>query len=239
MVIDANLYEMARHTATIALLRGLVSSAFARKPFSFGNKTRPPRNPCADFPRLACGGRESPTSCGAEDRFGTPWRSTVKHRNERALLLRVFSVILVGCEDWRGGPRNAKADEDAVRQQVAKYMHALDSADTGIASQVWLTTPEASFISPMGHARGWEEVKKVYDFFGAVFTDRKLTAHDVVVDVHGDSAYVEFYWHYSAKRKSDGQEVQTDGRESQMYWRVSGERWALVHVHYSGMPTTP
>ena len=91
----------------------------------------------------------------------------------------------------------------------------------------------------MGHAHGWEEVKKVYDFFGASFTDRKLTARDVAVDVHGDSAYVEFYWHYSAKQKSDGKEVQTDGRESQLYRRVDGGRWALVHVHYSGMPVTP
>ena len=43
----------------------------------------------------------------------------------------------------------AKADENAIRQQVAKYTAALDAADTGIASQVWLTTPEVSFISPM------------------------------------------------------------------------------------------
>lgn len=163
----------------------------------------------------------------------------MKHLNKRVLLLCVLSAILVACGDQRGGGGNAKADEDAVRQQVAKYLQALDAADTGIASQVWLTTSEASFISPMGHSHGWEEVKKVYDFFGAVFTDRKLTAHDLAVDVQGDSAYVEFYWHYSAKQKSDGKNVQTDGRESQMYRRVDGERWALVHVHYSGMPVTP
>jgi hypothetical protein len=57
----------------------------------------------------------------------------------------------------------------------------------------------------MGHSHGWEEVKKVYDIFGASFTDRKLTARDIAVDVHEDSAYVEFYWHYSAKQKSDGE----------------------------------
>jgi len=74
---------------------------------------------------------------------------------------------------------------------------------------------------------------------GASFTDRKLTARDIAVDLHGDSAYVEFYWHYSAKQKSDGKDVQTDGRESQLYRRVDGGRWALVHVHYSGMPITP
>jgi ketosteroid isomerase-like protein len=79
----------------------------------------------------------------------------------------------------------------------------------------------------------------VYDFFRTSFTDRKLTAHDIAVDVHGDSAYAEFYWHFSAKQTSDGKAVQTDGRESQMYRKVDGGRWALVHVHYSGLPATP
>ncbi len=163
----------------------------------------------------------------------------MKNLNEMAVLLCVLSVFSVACGGRGGSAGDAKADEDAIRRQVAKYTQALDAADTGIARQVWLTTPEASFISPMGHSHGWEEVKKVYDFFGASFTDRKLTAHDIAVDVHGDSAYVEFYWRFSAKQKSDGKDVHTDGRESQMYRRVDGGRWALVHVHYSGMPVTP
>ena len=90
-----------------------------------------------------------------------------------------------------------------------------------------------------GQSHGWEEVKKVYDFFGTAFTDRKLTAHDITVNVYKDAAYVEFYWHYSAKQKNDGKEVQTDGRESQMYIRLDGNRWVLAHVHYSGLPVTP
>jgi ketosteroid isomerase-like protein len=177
---------------------------------------------------------------GVVDRFGIPGRSTLKAPNEMAVLLCVLSAFSMACGGRAQSVGDAKADDDAVRQQVTKYTQALDAADTGIARQVWLTTPEASFISPMGHSHGWEEVKKVYDFFGASFTYRKLTARDIAVDVHGDSAYVEFYWHYSAKQKSDGKDVQTDGRESQMYRRVDGGgRWALVHVHYSGMPVTP
>ena len=163
----------------------------------------------------------------------------MKHPDKRVVLLCVMAVFSVACGTRSESARDNKAEEEAVLQQVAKYTHALDAADTEIASQVWLTTAEASFISPMGHSHGWGEVKNVYDFFGASFTDRKLTARDIVVDVHGDSAYVEFYWHYSAKQKSDGKDVQTDGRESQMYRRVDGGRWALVHVHYSGMPVTP
>ena len=163
----------------------------------------------------------------------------MKNRNELAVLICVLLMFSVACGGRRESARDAKADEVAVRQQVARYTQALDAADTAMASEVWLTTPEATFISPIGHSHGWEEVKKVYDFFGTSFTDRKLTARDIAVDMHGDSAYVEFYWHYTAKQKSDGKDVQTDGRESQMYRRVDGGRWALVHVHYSGMPVTP
>lgn len=117
----------------------------------------------------------------------------MKHLNEVVVLLCVLSVFSVACGSRGESPGDTKADGDAVLQQVVKYTQALDAAATGIASQVWLTTPEASFISPMGHSHGWEEVKKVYDFFGASFTDRKLTARDIAVDVHGDSAYVESY----------------------------------------------
>lgn len=157
----------------------------------------------------------------------------------RFLVLCFPLAFTASCGTRSDTAGDTKADENAIRQQVAKYTAALDAADTGIASQVWLTTPEASFISPMGHSHGWEEVKKVYDFFGTAFTDRKLTAHDITVNVYKDAAYVEFYWHYSAKQKSDGKEVQTDGRESQMYRRLDGNRWVLVHVHYSGLPVKP
>ena len=124
-----------------------------------------------------------------------------------------------------------------AEQQIAKYTAALDAADSGIASQVWLTSPDVSFISPAGHAHGSEEIKKVYAFFGSTFSERKLRARDISVHVHGDSAWAEFYWHFDEKQRSDGSPVQTDGRETQVYHRVDGSRWALVHVHYSGMPT--
>jgi hypothetical protein len=66
------------------------------------------------------------------------------------VLLCVLSVLCVACGSRGGSAGDTKADEDAVRQQVAKDTQALDAADMGIASQVWLTTAEASFISPMG-----------------------------------------------------------------------------------------
>jgi len=55
--------------------------------------------------------------------------------------------------------------------------------------------------------------------------------------VYRDAAWVEFYWAFVAKLRTDGTALTTHGRESQVY-RKSGGRWRLVHVHYSGMPVT-
>jgi ketosteroid isomerase-like protein len=133
---------------------------------------------------------------------------------------------------------DAEAAKDAIRRQIAKYTAALDAADIDLASQVWLTSPEVSFIHPAGHAHGWEEVKGIYKFFGSSFSERNLTVHDVSVHVNGETAWAEFYWRFVAKQSKDGSTVQTDGRETQIYDRVEN-RWRLVHVHYSGPAMAP
>ena len=55
------------------------------------------------------------------------------------------------------------------------------------------------------------------------------------VHVHGDAAWVEFYWDFVAKFKTGGTPLNTKGRETQIFRKLDGG-WRLVHVHYSGMP---
>jgi ketosteroid isomerase-like protein len=149
-----------------------------------------------------------------------------------------FAIALtVSCTACGEKADDAKAATDAIRQQIAKYTAALDAADIDLASQVWLTSPEVSFIHPAGHAHGWEEVKGIYKFFGSSFSERKLTTRDVSIHVNAESAWAEFYWHFVAKQSKDGSSVQTDGRETQIYEKT-GHRWRLVHAHYSS-PVTP
>ena len=168
-----------------------------------------------------------------------PWAKTSGLGLLRLLSLGFLLTFTVSCGVQGENSRDVQAATDAIRQQIAKYTAALDAADTAIASEVWLTSPDISFISPAGHQHGWEEVKKVYEFFGASFSDRKLTVRDVSVHAYSDSAWAEFYWHFAAKQRSDGSAVQTDGRETQVYRKVGRNRWMLVHVHYSGPPVTP
>ena len=65
------------------------------------------------------------------------------------------------------------------------------------------------------------EWKGIYQFFGSAFADRKLVARDIAVHVNGNTAWVEFYWHYTATQAKDGANVETDGRESQVYRKTT------------------
>ena len=146
-------------------------------------------------------------------------------------------AITVSCAPPVFLAADTKTAADAIRQQIAKYTAALDAADINLASQVWRTSSDVSFIHPAGHAHGWEEIKQFYGFFGTAFSERKLTVRDVSIHVNGNGAWVEFYWHFVGKQRNDGAPVETDGRETQVY-NKTGSRWQLVHVHYSSPAMT-
>jgi Xaa-Pro aminopeptidase len=133
----------------------------------------------------------------------------------------------------------SSAASEGIKTLIAKYARSIDGADTNLASQIWWNSPEASFIHPLGHERGFEQIKQnVYTrLMGETFSERKLSVHDVSVHVLGDAAFAEFYWDFTAKFRKDGSPLTTHGRETQVYWKTP-DGWRLAHVHYSGMPVT-
>ena len=130
-------------------------------------------------------------------------------------------------------------ESDTIKNLIAKYARSVDGADTTLAAEIWLDSPDVTFIHPLGHEHGFEQIKQnVYaHLMGDTFSERKLSVHDVSVHVYGDSARAEFYWDFAAKFRKDGSPLTTHGRETQLYQKIQG-RWRLVHVHYSGMPVT-
>lgn len=156
-------------------------------------------------------------------------------------LALTLSLAACGASDSQTGALDAGPDRmevtAAIRQQIDTYLEALDAGDVALASRVWRTSGDVSFIHPAGHARGWDEIQEFYGFFATAFTERELTVRDVAIHVEGDMAWAEFYWHFTATQAADGVTVETDGRESQVYHRAD-DRWELVHVHYSGPAMT-
>jgi len=134
-----------------------------------------------------------------------------------------------------GGPESA----EEIKNLIAKYAKSVGDADTELASQIWWDSAEASFIHPLGHEHGFEQIKQnVYTrLMGGTFSERKLSVHDVAVQVLGDAAVAEFDWTFTAKLRKDGSPVTTHGRETQVY-RKMPDGWRLVHVHYSAMPVS-
>jgi Xaa-Pro aminopeptidase len=129
-------------------------------------------------------------------------------------------------------------DSGAIRNLIAKYTKSISDADTVLAAQIWSDSPDVSFINPLGHQHGWEEIKQnVYErMMRDVFSERKLSVREVTIHVDDNAARAEFYWHFDAKLRSNGSPVTTDGRETQIYRKDNSRGWVLVHVHYSGMP---
>jgi len=132
---------------------------------------------------------------------------------------------------------SASADADAIRALIAKYAKSVSDADTSLAAEVWLNSPDVSFINPVGHEHGFEQIKQdVYvHLMGEPFSERNLPVRDVSVHVYGDAAWAEFYWDFAAKLRKDGKPVETHGRETQIYQKQP-DGWRLAHVHYSAMP---
>jgi ketosteroid isomerase-like protein len=134
---------------------------------------------------------------------------------------------------------DAVADVDAIRSLITMYAKSVDDSDTNLASQVWWDSPEVSFIHPLGYEHGFEQIKRnVYEhLMGEMFSERKLTFHDIAIHVYGEAAWAEYNWDFLAKLRKDGQPITTHGRETQIY-RKFPTGWRLVHVHYSPMPAS-
>jgi ketosteroid isomerase-like protein len=129
-----------------------------------------------------------------------------------------------------------------IRQLIATYMQAVDAADPAIAAKVFLTTPDVSFINPLGHERGWDQIadEVFVRLMGQTFSKRSLKASaEPVIHVYGDAAVAEFDWDFHATLRSNGSPVHTTGRESQFYVKFPDKGWRLVHVHYSGPAIPP
>lgn len=151
-------------------------------------------------------------------------------------VLLVVVGTLVAQDKGSVAPSDAKA---TIRAMVDRYMQSIDDADPKLGATVWSPTSDVSFINPLGHERGWDEIaSEVYGkLMGQSFTKRTLkNVADVSIHVYGDAAVVEFDWDFVAILRSDGAVVHTTGRESQLYVNLPGSGWRLVHVHYSGPP---
>jgi ketosteroid isomerase-like protein len=157
----------------------------------------------------------------------------------QSVLLRCLLLAAAVSSDVAGQTSDAQADVDKIQHLIAEYAKAVDTADVTLVREIWSNSPVVSFIHPLGHEHGIDQVAEnvFHHLMGDTFSERKLSIRDVSIHAYGDTAWAEFYWDFAAKLRKDGSPLATKGRETQIYHREQG-RWRLVHVHYSGMPVT-
>ena len=130
-------------------------------------------------------------------------------------------------------------DINAIKDIINKYADSITNYDLKEAEQIWQTDDRTTFIHPRGNEYGWNAVRD--NFYGKTmhehFVKRHLYVKDISIQVYGDMAVAVFYWDFPAVYRSDGTEVTTHGRETQVYNRTK-DGWKIVHVHYSQMPIT-
>ena len=151
----------------------------------------------------------------------------------------ILAAAIASTAELRAPGLAPNPDEAAIRSLISNYARSIDAADTTLASTVWASTPDVSFIHPRGHERGFAAIKTNFyeKTMGLSFSERKLNVKDVVISCYGHTAWAEFDWEFAATLRKDGSSLTTQGRETQVYRKVDGS-WRLVHVHYSAMPVT-
>ena len=149
--------------------------------------------------------------------------------------LIVFSGVLLVLPACRPAAPAADVDQEkkSLSQLFEKYLESVKTADLALASQVWLNTPEASAVTPLGRFKGWEGVRNdlYVNFLQKAFSERELKADNLVVNVSGDTAWAVFDWTFTAKL-ANGQPFSSMGWESHVYRKIDG-KWVIVHLHYS------
>jgi len=157
----------------------------------------------------------------------------------RGLLVLASPVLLFSATYATDQPKTDDATE-SITTLIHQYERSISDADTKLGGEVWLQANDVSFIHPLGHEHGWEEIKRdIYErLMSQTFSERQLTANDIFVHAYKDAAWAEFNWVFVAKLRSNGSAVKTEGRETQVY-RKTADGWRLVHVHYSGLVVPP
>ena len=110
---------------------------------------------------------------------------------------------------------------------------AVDTADPVLVEKIWSNSPEVSFIHPLRHEHGLDQViQNVYvHLMGDTFSERKLSIKNVSIHTYGDTAWAEFDWDFAAKLRADGSPLASQGRESHIYRKEQGE----THAHQTAV----
>jgi len=129
---------------------------------------------------------------------------------------------------------------DAKKQildSVDRYVYSVNALDFAAVRNLWVDSPDISFIHPKGYEIGMEAIiSRFYLETMGQFVKRELKPKEIAVTLYTNCAVAAFCWDFHAVRADDGRAVETHGTESQIYIFSSDNAWKLAHIHYSLLP---
>ena len=151
----------------------------------------------------------------------------------RTIGLVAVILILACTASCRRAPDQDRAD---IEQVFNKYLQSLNKADVGLASEVWLQSPDVLVVTPAGRFKGWDSVRNdIYiNSMQKQMRERHVEASNVSIVVAGDAAWLVYDFVFTATL-ADGRPLTTKGWESHGYRRTP-DGWRIAHLHYSVPP---
>lgn len=163
-----------------------------------------------------------------------------KRQPSLAAIVVVLASVLCGAQE-KSKPISSAGDtvsNGQIEEVIKQYVRSVDELDLDLARKIWASGTEVTFIHPRGTEHGIDEIlKDVYGNAMGTFSKRELLPDKAEIHIYNDTAWSQFTWTFHATVKNGGQNITTNGRETQVYHKENGS-WRIVHVHYSGMPLT-
>ncbi|MGH9749378.1 MAG: YybH family protein [Candidatus Polarisedimenticolia bacterium] len=147
----------------------------------------------------------------------------------RRLLL---AVLLVAAGAACGTP---EADEKAIRTLLAREIEAVNRKDLSTLSEVWAKDDGILLfdVGSPGRFQGWGPIGRQWKEFFDRFTELRLGAERIQVEVSGDLGFATYDWTLAGRM---GDYALEDRGQATAVYRDGRDGWRLVHAHFSPAP---
>ena len=82
-----------------------------------------------------------------------------------------------------------------MQHLIAEYAKAVDKADVMLVREIWSNSPDVSFIHPLGHEHGIDQVAEIRRRMGDTLSERKFSIRDVSIHFkHAGSKAGRMHW---------------------------------------------
>ncbi|MEM7416050.1 MAG: nuclear transport factor 2 family protein [Gemmatimonadota bacterium] len=150
----------------------------------------------------------------------------------RPLILRGLTALIVLTATFAPASLHAQTDEEAIKQTLVDMWAAIEAGDL----EQYATYIHEDFTS-FGETETYLKDGKRLELLGVEgwtsrYADIHTEMHHPEVTVHGDTAWITYYWTDESINRSTGARETTRGKSTRIFVREDG-RWLCIHGHYT------